>query len=106
MASANVVEVTEQNFSQTTSKGTVLIDFWAEWCGPCRQLGPVLDQIADENKGKVTIGKINVDNSAELASQFQITSIPTIVIFQDGKVKDHMVGLASKKDLEKRLGLN
>lgn len=107
MANENVIEITSSNFQEkvTNHKGTVLVDFWAEWCGPCRQIAPLLDTIAKEHAGKVTIGKVNVDHSSDLASQFQISAIPTIIIFQDGKIKDHAVGLVSKKDLEKKLGL-
>lgn len=107
MASENIIEINTGNFEEKVLKntGTVLVDFWAEWCGPCKQLSPLLDAIAKEHAGKVTIGKVNVDKSSDLAAQFQITAIPTIIIFQGGKIKDHAVGLASKKDLERKLGL-
>ena len=107
MASPNVIEFTSSNFSQEVlnSTGTVLVDFWAEWCGPCKMIAPLLDQIADANTGKVKIGKVNVDHSSDLAGQFNIRAIPTLLVFQDGKVKETIVGMTSKKDLEKKLGL-
>lgn len=107
MANENTIEINATNFEEKVTKNTgiVLVDFWAEWCGPCRQLSPLLDAIAKEHADKVTIGKVNVDKSSDLASQFQITAIPTMIIFQNGKIKDHVVGLASKKDLERKLGL-
>lgn len=107
MASANIIELTSKNFKEQVldSKGTVLVDFWAEWCGPCKMIAPVLDQIADENPGKVKITKVNVDHASDLAAQFNIRSIPTLLIFQDGTVKEQMVGVLPKKELEKKLGL-
>jgi thioredoxin 1 len=107
MASANVAELNNGNFSEKVlqSKGTFLVDFWAEWCGPCKMIAPVIDQIADEQAGKVGVGKVNVDEASDLASQFNIRSIPTLMIFSDGKLKDQIVGMTSKKELEKRLGV-
>jgi len=107
MASENVHEFTSSNFSEEVlnSTGTVLVDFWAEWCGPCKMIAPLLDQIADANTGKVKIGKVNVDQSSDLATQYNIRAIPTLLVFQDGKIKETIVGMTSKKDLEKKLGL-
>jgi len=107
MASPNVIELNTANFSQQVlqSKGTVLVDFWAEWCGPCKMIAPLLDQIADENPGKVTIGKVDVDKNSEIASQYNVRAIPTLIIFSNGQVKEQVVGMTSKANLEARLGL-
>lgn len=107
MASANIIELTSKNFKEKVldAKGTVLVDFWAEWCGPCKMIAPVLDQIADEHVGKVIVAKVNVDHASDLAAQFNIRSIPTLLIFQDGAIKDQVVGVAPKKVLETKLGL-
>ena len=85
----------DSQFSENVlnSKGLVLVDFWAEWCGPCRQLGPILEAIDEEMGGDVTIYKMNVDDSPETASQFGIRSIPTMFLFKDGKQVDTKVGL-------------
>lgn len=81
------------------SKGLVLVDFWAEWCGPCRQLGPILEAIDEEMGGDVTIYKMNVDDSPETASQFGIRSIPTMFLFKDGKQVDTKVGLNTQSTI-------
>lgn len=81
----------------------VLVDFFADWCGPCRMLGPVLEQLAQQYAGKVKIVKVNVDQSPELAAPFGINSIPALLYFRDGKVKGTSVGLLSKEDLERKL---
>jgi thioredoxin 1 len=105
MASANVVTISGSNFDQEVVKSTVpvLVDFWAEWCGPCKAIAPVLDEIADEKAGKVKIAKINVDENQDLASKFGIRAIPTLLIFKGGTVKEQLVGMVGKKDLEKKL---
>jgi len=105
MASANVVTLSPANFEAEVVRSPipVLVDFWAEWCGPCRMIAPVLDQIADENVGKVKVAKVNVDENPDLATRFNIRAIPTLLIFQNGEVKEQMVGLLSKKDLQKKL---
>lgn len=81
----------------------VLVDFWAEWCGPCRLIGPVVEDLAKEYEGKATIGKVNVDDNRETASQFGIMSIPTLLFFKDGQMVDKHVGVASKSELKKKL---
>ncbi|NJK91552.1 MAG: thioredoxin [Blastochloris sp.] len=107
MASANIVELSGSNFTDKVlnAQGLVLVDFWAEWCGPCKMIAPLLDQIADANVGKVQIGKVDVDKNPELSSQFNIRAIPTLLVFEGGKVKDQIVGMTSKAALEQKLGL-
>ena len=93
--------LTGSQFSENVlnSKGLVLVDFWAEWCGPCRQLGPILEASDEEMKGAVTIYKMNVDDSPETASQFGIRSIPTMFLFKDGKQVDTKVGLNTQSTI-------
>lgn len=79
-------------------KGIVLVDFWASWCGPCRMVGPIIEQLAEEYEGKVTVGKVNVDEESALASEFAVVSIPTIIIFKDGKQVEKLVGVRSFDD--------
>jgi len=105
MASANVVTLSAANFDSEVVNSTVpvVVDFWAEWCAPCKMIAPVLDQIADEKVGKVKIAKLNVDTAPELATKFGIRAIPTLLVFQGGMVKEQMVGMVGKKDIEKKL---
>ena len=105
MANQHVVTLSTDNFEQEVVKSPqpVLVDFWAEWCGPCKMIAPVLDEIAEEKVGKLKIGKINVDDNQELASRFSIRAIPTLLLFQGGQVKETIVGMTGKKELEKKL---
>ena len=85
----NVKELNATNFNETIAKGTVLVDFWAPWCGPCKMQGPILDKVADKVGDKAVIAKVNVDENAPLAAQFGVRSIPTLILFKDGqKVRD------------------
>jgi thioredoxin len=83
-----------------------LVDFWAEWCGPCRMVSPIIEELANDYEGKVKVGKINVDEENELAMQFKIMSIPTIALFKDGKVVDKIVGARPKSDFEDFINRN
>jgi thioredoxin 1 len=105
MASQNIVSLTEENFAQQVlqSQSPVLVDFWAEWCGPCKMLGPVLDELADEYNGRVRIGKVDIDQFQALAAQYGITAVPTLLLFQGGEVVEQMRGLRSKKELKATL---
>jgi len=102
MAASNVLTLTDETFSKDVleSKTPVLVDFWAEWCGPCKMIAPVLDELSTEYAGKVTIGKVNIDNYQTLASKYGITAIPTLLLFKGGQVAEQIVGLRSKRDLK------
>ena len=98
MASEKIVTVAADNFDREVKKSEVpvMVDFWAEWCGPCRMVAPALEQIAEEMDGKVRIAKLNVDDNQELAFQYGVQSIPTFILFKGGQVADRMMGAVPK----------
>ena len=93
------ITLNQQNFDEITSKGVVLVDFWATWCGPCKMMAPNVEEIATEYKGKVTVGKVEVDECQELATRFGIMSIPTLIVFKDGEKKEVLVGYRLKMQI-------
>ena len=105
MASQNLVEFSDGNFEQEVIQSTVpvLVDFWAEWCMPCRMLGPVIEKLAKDYGGKVKVGKLDTDANREVAIKYSINSIPTVILFKNGQVQQKFVGLRPEKDFKEAL---
>ena len=97
MASSLIQQLTDENFQQTMGKGLVLVDFYATWCGPCRMIAPIVEQLAEQLQGKVTIAKLDIDQAQQTTGDLQITSVPTVILFKDGKEIKRVVGV---KDLD------
>lgn len=105
MASEKILELDRNSFDSTIKNASepVLVDFWAPWCGPCKAIAPILDELAEELSGKAIIGKVNVDNNSEIAQKFSIRAIPTLLIFKGGELVDQVVGMADKSQLKAKL---
>jgi thioredoxin 1 len=102
MASSNIITLTKDNFEKQVLKSDtpILVDFWAEWCGPCKFIAPILDELADEYAGRVNVGKVDVEEQQNLATEYGVRAIPTLLLFQNGQVAEQIVGLRSKRDLK------
>ena len=103
MASEKVKTFTDSNFEEETKNGVVLVDFWAEWCGPCRRLAPTVEEIATDYDGRATVAKLNVDENPSVPGRFLIRGIPTLLLFKDGQLADTIVGLQSKEDIAAKI---
>jgi|SRR5678815_999768 thioredoxin 1 len=105
MENSAAITIDEGNFDSEVVKSSqpVLVDFWAEWCGPCKMIAPILDEIAKEKAGSVKVGKVNVDHNQSLSARYGIRAIPTLLLFKDGQLRDQVTGMTSKKDLLTRL---
>lgn len=108
MASDAIVEVTDANFDQLVLKSEqpVLVDFWAAWCGPCKALAPIVDEVAQSYSGRVKIGKMDVDKNAATPQRYGVRGIPTLLLFKDGQVKEQIVGYVAREVIEKALDKN
>lgn len=105
MAGDNTIEITDQNFEQEVlqSDQPVLVDFWAEWCMPCRMLAPTIDKLAKEYTGRVKVGKLDTDSNRDISMKYGISAIPTVILFKGGEVAEKFVGLKSEKDFKEAL---
>jgi thioredoxin 1 len=105
MENSATIDLNESNFENEVTKSDkpVIVDFWAEWCGPCKMIAPLLDEIAKEKSGSVKVGKVNVDQNQSLSFKFNIRAIPSLLFFKNGQLRDQVTGMTSKKDLLGRL---
>ena len=103
MASDKVKTFTDGNFDDETKQGVVLVDFWAEWCGPCRRLAPTVEALASEFDGRATVAKLNVDDNPNVPGRYAIRGIPTLLLFKDGQLEETIVGLAAKEDIARMI---
>ena len=101
MASDKLKTLTDSNFDTEIKNGVVLVDFWAEWCGPCRRIAPIVEELAGTYDGRATVAKMNVDENPSVPGRFMIRGIPTLLLFKDGQLADTLVGLAPKEDIAK-----
>lgn len=95
-----MIEITKQNFKTEVLdfQGKVLVDFWAPWCGPCQMLGPVMEEISTENEGKVKVVKLNVDDNQDISAEYNVSAIPTVILFDNGQIKETFIGFKQKQD--------
>ena len=100
---SNLITVDNSNFNETISGGTVLVDFWAPWCGPCRMVGPIVDELAEDFAGKAKICKLNTDDNQALAQEYNVMTIPTLIIFKDGTESERLVGVRPKSELSEAI---
>lgn len=100
MAEGQIIKLSDDNFNETIKSGVTLVDFYADWCGPCRMLTPVLEEVSEEMKGKAAFGKLDIDKSHKIAGNYQVTSVPTLILFKNGEEVNRLVGLRDAKAIK------